>query len=38
MFDIFHLTFNFKSKVSCDVLKRKMNVKSTSTFSSKMSL
>ena len=37
MFDIFHVTFNFKSKVSCDVFK-KNECQSTSTFSSKILL
>ena len=38
MFDKFHLTFNFKSKVSSDVLKNKNESQLTSTFYSKMSL
>jgi hypothetical protein len=37
MFDIFHLTFNFKSKVARDVFKNKNECQLTSTFSSKMS-
>jgi hypothetical protein len=38
MFDKFHLTFNFISKVSRDVFKNKNECQSTSTFSSKISL
>jgi hypothetical protein len=38
MFNKFHLTFNFKSKVSRDVFKNKNECQSASTFSSKMSL
>ena len=38
MFDKFHLTFNFKSKVSRDVFKNKNECQSTSTFSFKISL
>ena len=37
MFDKFHLTFNFKSKVSRDVFKNKNECQLTSTFYSKMS-
>ena len=37
MFDKFHLTFNFKSKVSRDVLINKNECQLTSTFYSKMS-
>jgi hypothetical protein len=37
MFDNFHLTFNFKSKVSHDVFKNKNECQLISTFSSKMS-
>ena len=37
MFDEFHLTFNFKSKVSRDVSKNKIECQLTSTFYSKMS-
>ena len=36
MFDKFHLTFTFKSKVSSDVLKNKNECQLTSTFYSKM--
>ena len=38
MFDKYHLTFYFKSKVSRDVFKNKNECQSTSTFPSKMSL
>ena len=38
MFDKFHLTFNFKSKVSRDVFKNEIECQSSSTFSSKMPL
>ena len=37
MFDKFHLTLNFKSKVSRDVLKNENECQLTSTFYSKMS-
>ena len=37
MFDKLHLTFNFKSKVSRDVFKNKIECQSTSTFYSIMS-
>ena len=37
MFDKFHLTLNFKSKVSRDVSKNKNECQLTSTFYSKMS-
>ena len=37
MFDRFHLTFNFKSKVSRDVFKNENECQLTSTFSSKLS-
>ena len=37
MFDKFHVTFNFKSKVSHDVFKNKNECQLTSIFSSKMS-
>jgi hypothetical protein len=37
MFDKFHLTFNFKSKVSRDILKNKNECQLTYTFYSKMS-
>ena len=36
MFDKFHITFNFKSKVSCDVFKNKTKCQSTCTFDSRM--
>ena len=36
MFDNFHMKFNFKSKVSLDVLKNAIKYEMTSTFSSKM--
>ena len=38
MFDKFHLTFNFKSKVSRDLFKNKNECQLTYTFNSKMSL
>ena len=38
MLDKFHLTFNFKSKVSRDVFKNKNECQLTSTFSSKYHL
>ena len=38
MFDNFHLTFSFKSKVSRGVFKNKNECQSTSTFSSRMLL
>ena len=37
MFDKFHLTFNFKSKVSRDVFNNKNECQLTSTSSSRMS-
>ena len=37
MFDKFHLTFNFKSKVSRDVFRNKNECQLTSTFYSKLS-
>ena len=36
MFGNFYLTFNFKSKVSCDVFKNKNECRLTSTFFSKI--